>query len=168
MGQKADPRGKNMCSYQLFAWRDAMSMASWLEESFDLVAVRKRYEAIPDDDKVKFEVSNAELIQELIAKTEGQRPAYLRKVAKNVDSITQGILIVFAIIGQVRVMEMIELRDRFRYSLSPGGPNRATCAGLYGFHQEIISVTLFDWPDDVFDAFGSDGGWPDDEDLDDE
>ncbi|VVP59647.1 hypothetical protein [Pseudomonas fluorescens] len=145
-----------------------MSMASWLEESFDLVAVRTRYEAIPDDDKVKFEVSNAEIIQELIAETEGQRPAYLRQVAKNVDSITQGILIVFAIIGQVRVMEMIELRDRFRYSLSPGGPNRATCAGIYAFHQEIISVTLFDWPDEVFDAFGSDGGWPDDEDLDDE
>lgn len=50
------------------------------------------------------------------------------------------------------------LRDRYRYFLSPGGPNRATCAGISAFHQEIISVTLFDWPDEVFDAFGSDGG----------
>ncbi|MGE8067071.1 hypothetical protein [Pseudomonas sp. NPDC089569] len=168
MGQKADPRSSNMGSYELFAWRDAMSMASWLQEEFDLVAVRKAYEAMSDDQKFKFEDSNAEIIQEMIGKTEGQRPAYLRKVAKNVGTITQGILIVFAIIGQVRVKEMIDLRDRFRYSLSPGGPNRATCAGIYAFHQQTLSMTLFNWPDEVFDAFGSDGGWPDDDDIDEE
>lgn len=167
MGQKADPRGASMCSYEAFAWQDALSLAFWLEESFDLVAVRKSYESMSDSDRFSFEENNAGIIQELISKTEGQRPAYLRKVAKNVDAITQGILIVFAIIGQVRVMEMIELRDRFRYALSPGGSNRITCAGIYEFHQETMGMTLFEWPNEVFEAFGS-GGWPDDEETDEE
>ena len=152
-----------MRSYELFAWQDAISMASWLEEAFDLVAVRKAYEAIPGTDKFKFEENNAGIIQELISKTEGQRPAYLRKVGKNVSDIDQGILIVFAIIGQVRVKEMIELRDRFNHCLSPGGPNRATCARIYEFHQETTRLPLFDWPGEVFEAYGSEGGLPDNE-----
>lgn len=168
MPQKMDPRDKSMGSYELFAWRDAMSLASWLEQAYDLVEVRKAYEAMPDRDKFKYEESNAQIIQELLGKTEGQRPAYVRKVGKNVDPVSQGVLIVFAIIGQVRVKELIGLRDRFRYSLSPGGTNRATCAGVYAFHQELMSVSLFDWPDEVFDAFGSEGGCASDDELDDE
>jgi hypothetical protein len=163
MPQKIDPRSKNMCSYEKFAWSDAISMADWLEESFDLVAVRKGFEAMSDAQKLNFEEKNAVIIQEVIGKTEGQRPAYLRKVGKNAGALTQGILIVFAIIGIVRVKEIIDLRDRFRYSLTPGGPNRATCADLYSFYQEMKALTALDWPDEVFEAIESDGGWPDDE-----
>lgn len=165
MGNRADPRSSNMGSYVLFAWRDAMAMASWLEESFDLVAVRQAFEATPTEVKSRFEADNAEIIQELISKTDGQRPAYLRKVAKNVDLVTQGILVVFAIIGLVRVKQMLDLRDQFRYALTPGGSNRATCAGVFAFHQQTLNLPLFDWPHEVFDAYGSEGGWPDDEEI---
>ena len=163
MPQKIDPRSRNMCSYEKFAWSDAISMAAWLEESFDLVAVRKKFESMTDSAKLHFEENNTEIIQELIGKTEGQRPAYLRKVGKDADALIQGVLIIFAIIGMVRVKEIIDLRDRYRYALTPGGPNRSTCADPYAFQEEMKALTLLDWPDDVFDAFGSEGGWPDDE-----
>lgn len=164
MTQKADPRGKNMCSYEKFAWSDAISMASWLEESFDLIAVRKAFESMTDEGKIHFQQKNMGIIEEMIGKTEGQRPAYLRKVGKNADALTQGILIVFTIIGMVNVKEIIDLRDRFRYALSPGSTNRSTCASLFAFHQEILALTSkIEWPDEVFNAFDSDGGWPDDE-----
>jgi len=37
---------KSMGSYQLFAWRDAMSLASWLEDEYDLQAVRRAFDAM--------------------------------------------------------------------------------------------------------------------------
>jgi hypothetical protein len=80
-----------------------------------------------------------------------------------VDEITRGLLIVFAILGQVRVMEILELRDRYRLALAPGSGNRITCSSLYAFQQEMAGLQTYDWPDHVFDAYGGDGGWIDPE-----
>lgn len=110
-----------MSAYRQFAWQDGLSLATWLTRSYDLEAMRESYEAISVQGHHEFEIANAEIIQELLARPEGQRSAYLRRVSKNVNRLTQGMLIVMAIIAQVRVMEVIELRDRFRYSLSSGG-----------------------------------------------
>lgn len=141
-----------MSTYEQFAWQDALSLAAWLKRSFDLEAVRENYESHSVKDNHEFEKANAEIIQELIAKPESQRPAYLRRVCKNVSNLTQGVLIVLAIIAQVRVKEVIELRDRFRYSLYPGGGNRTTCAGVYAFNNAMMDVSFMEWPTAVFEA----------------
>ncbi|WP_218188520.1 hypothetical protein, partial [Pseudomonas sp. GTC 16482] len=47
---------------------------------------------------------------------------------------------------------VIEIRDRFRYSLSPGSGNRATCASIYAFNNEMRDVTFMDWPTRVFEV----------------
>lgn len=52
----------------------------------------------------------------------------------------------------MRVKEVIELRDRFRYSLYPGGGNRTTCAGIYAFNNAMRDVTFMEWPTAVFEA----------------
>lgn len=149
---KKDLRDADMSAYGQFAWQDALSLATWLTKSFDLEAIRESYEATSVQDNHEFEIANAEIIQELLARPEGQRSAYLRRVSKNVSSSTQGMLIVMAIIAQVRVMEVIELRDRFRYSLSPGGGTRITCANIYAFNNAMMDVSFMAWPAAVFEA----------------
>lgn len=149
--QKADLREAHMHKYEQFAWQDALSLAAWLKRSFDLEAVRENYESTSVLDNYEFEKIHADVIRELIAKPESQRPAYLRRVCKNVSVLTQGVLIVLAIIAQVRVKEVIELRDRFRYSLYPGGGNRTTCAGIYAFNNAMSDVTFMEWPTAVFE-----------------
>jgi hypothetical protein len=94
-----------MGSYELFAWRDAMALASWLEEDYKVADIRKAFEKMSVDELYDFEKRNQEHIQELIRRSESQRPAYVRKVGKNVSETTRGLLVVFAIIGQVRVRD---------------------------------------------------------------
>jgi len=141
-----------MHKYEQFAWQDALSLAAWLKKSFDLEAVRESYESNSIQGNNDFEKYHADVIQELIATPESRRPAYLRRACKNVSALTQGVMIVLAIIAQVRVKEVIELRDRFRRSLSPGGGNRDTCAGIYAFNNAMRDVTFMTWPTAVFEA----------------
>ncbi|MBM5459113.1 hypothetical protein H8F21_16210 [Pseudomonas sp. P66] len=153
--QKKDLREADMSTYGQFAWQDALSLAKLLKRSFDLEALRENYESFSVEDNHEFEKNNAEIIQELISKTEGQRPAYLRRVCKNASNLSQGVLIVLAIIAQVRVTQVIELRDRFRYSLYPGGGNRNTCAGIYAFNNAMMDVSFMAWPTAVFEALSA-------------
>lgn len=162
------PHEKHMGSYELFAWRDAMALASWLEEDYKVADIRKAFEKMSVDELYDFEKRNQEHIQELIRRSESQRPAYVRKVGKNVSETTRGLLVVFAIIGQVRVRDLLELRDRYRLALAPGGGNRITCAELFLFQLEVSSLHGFFWPDEVFEAYGGEGGWSEDEDDEDE
>jgi hypothetical protein len=166
--QRTDPHEKSMGSYELFAWRDAMALASLLEEEFDVREVRQGFEAMTVEDKLDFESKNVEFIQELIRRSESQRMSYVRKVGKDVSELTRGILIVFAIIGQVRVKDVLELRDRYRFALAPGSGNRVTCSNLYAFQHEVSSLSGYNWPDEVFEAYGGDSGWCDDDEEEDE
>lgn len=150
--QKTDLRDAHMHKYEQFAWQDALSLAAWLKKSFDLEAVRESYESNSIQGNNDFEKYHADVIQELIATSESRRPAYLRRACKNVSALTQGVMIVLAIIAQVRVKEVIELRDRFRHSLYPGGGNRDTCAGIYAFNNAMRDVTFMTWPTAVFEA----------------
>ncbi|HBO1619970.1 TPA: hypothetical protein L4F62_006535 [Pseudomonas aeruginosa] len=111
------PHQKSMGSYELYAWRDAMALASWLEEQFDVREVGRAFLKLTIQEKLNFESRNEEFILELIRRTEAQRPAYLRKIGKDATDTTKGLLIVFAVLGQIRVKEMLELRDRFREAL---------------------------------------------------
>ncbi|WP_321967195.1 hypothetical protein [Burkholderia cepacia] len=154
---------KSMGSYQLFAWRDAMSLASWLEESYDLRAVRAAFEALNAAERDEFEQRNAEVIEELIRRPESQRPALLRKAGKNIDPAWHGLLILFAVMSQARTREVIELRDNFRDALEPGLGNRVTCAGLYAFQRELLALPRHAWPWEVFDAYGGGADREDDD-----
>lgn len=153
---------KSMGSYELFAWRDAMEMASWLEADFDVRAVRKAFEAMPVKEMIDFEDRNKEIIAELLRKTPAQRPPYLRKVGKDADPITRGVAVVFALIALVRVKELIELRDMYRSVLAPGEANRSTCSGLYEFQTAVADLSTYEWPDEVFDAYGGNSGLDED------
>jgi len=161
--RRTDPHEKSMGSYELFAWRDAMAMASMLEENFDVKAVRTVFEDSTDESKRDFERRNSDMIQELIGLTESRRMPYLRKVCKDVSQTTMGIMVVLGIIALVRVRGLLELRDRCRMALAPGGMNRGTCSGLYGFYQGALELDGYAWPDEVFDAYGGDGGWDEDD-----
>lgn len=156
MAQATDPRSKAMISYWEFARKDAYTMAAWLIEDFNLAAVRHAYETMTDEQKCRYESTRGAEMQELILKPERQRAAYLRKVGKGSDAIAQGLFLAFAIIGLIRVMDVLELRDRYRYNLTPGDPNRETCAAIYGFHHELLRIPILDWPHDFFDALESD------------
>lgn len=150
--QKADPRNAHMASYEQFAWQDALALATWLKRTFDLAQVKEAFDVLSVEELHAFESESESFIRELLAKPVSQRPAYLRKVGKNVGAMTQAMLIVLAIIAQVRVMEVIEIRDRFRHSLYPGSANRATCASIYAFNNEMRNVTFMDWPTRVFES----------------
>lgn len=159
---RTHPHEKPMGSYELFAWRDAMALASWLETDYAVKEVRAAFEKMSTADLYDFEENNRDHIQELIRRSESQRPAYVRKVGKDVSEISRGLLIVFAIIGQVRVRDMLELRDRYRLALAPGGGNRITCAEMFAFQLEVSGLHGFSWPDEVFEAYGGDAGDYDD------
>lgn len=157
------PHQKSMGSYELYAWRDAMALASWLEEQFDVREVGRAFLKLTIQEKLNFESRNEEFILELIRRTEAQRPAYLRNIGKDATDTTKGLLIVFAVLGQIRVKEMLELRDRFREALVPGGANRAICSAMYTFQYEASRLGNYDWPNEVFDAYGSEAGNLEDE-----
>jgi len=155
---------KSMGSYHIFAWNDAMELASWLETDYPIGTVKATFEAMPLHDKIEFESKNEAFIQEIIKKSVSQRPAYLKRIGKNVGVVTQGVVILFAIIGQVRVKEFFDLRDQYVGCLIPGGGNRVTCESVFAFIQEVRGLVDYDWPWEVFNAYG---GWSDDEDCDD-
>jgi hypothetical protein len=161
---RTHPHEKHMGSYELFSWRDAMALASWLEEDYDVRAVRVAFEGMSLDEKLDFEEKNHDHIEELIRRSESQRPAYVRKVGKEANDTTKGVLIVFAIIGQVRVKDLLELRDQYRMALAPGSGNRITCSELYAFQHQVSRLGNYDWPAEVFEAYGGNAGWADDDD----
>lgn len=166
--RRTEPHEKSMGSYELFAWRDAMEVGGLLEEEFKLPKARQMYEAMDVKDIIKFERDNAELIETFIGKTVTQRSAYFRRVTKDSNERTKVLFLVLAIIGLVRVMHLLELRDNFRMVLAPGRGNRVTAAGVYGFAGEVQDCFEYDWPWEVFDAYGADDSDDDDDDDDDE
>lgn len=119
----------SMHSYSQFALSDAVSLASWLDTEFDLKAVRRAFEGISQLDRAKFDDDNAELIKELLRRTEGQRPALLRKAGKGATEVTKDRLLVFGIMGLVRVRSLIEIRD-WLVLMGPGAGYSVTNANF--------------------------------------
>ncbi len=147
-----------MSSYMLFAWRDAMELANWLENDFDVRSVRKAFDSASIKALRRFELENQEIIAELISKTPRQRPPCLRRVGKNLDELSRAFLVLFAAIGQVRAHNVLDLRDQFEWALSPGSSNRSTCAGAYQLSIRMAQIASIKWPDEVFHAYGGDDG----------
>jgi len=152
--RKAPIHEKSMGSYELFAWRDAMSMAEWIDEEFGVAHARKVYEQFDSSSVLKFERENQDLLANFIQKTESQRPAFLRRVAKKANEDTRILFVTLALIGVLRAKEVMEIRDSFRTALAPGRGNRVTTAGIYVFTEKIRDIFTYGWPWEPFDAMG--------------
>ncbi|WP_131815936.1 MULTISPECIES: hypothetical protein [Pseudomonas] len=159
----------SMWRYSQFASDDAVALAEWLDTDFDLIAVRAAFERMSIEQRVHFEAQNTAVIQELIGRTEGQRPAYLKRVAKNSDATTSGVAIVFAILGLVRVRALIEMRERFQ-SIGPGSGYRVACARIYerqDFYLPSMAGLLdYEWPERVFAQYNGTDSWLNEDDSD--
>lgn len=160
-GRRSTPTHlKSMGSYELHAWRDAMAIAALVDERIGAARARSIYARIPVEEVWKYEDATEGQIAEFVGRSESQRPSMLRKLPQ--DEVTQVCFLTLGILGCVRVMEMMELRDRYAGYLVPGFGNRQTVGALYRFCQE--SQTLFDyaWPSRVFAAIESDDEYRED------
>jgi hypothetical protein len=145
-----------MGTYELFAWQDAMSIAIWMDEEFGATAARKVFEGIARPIVTDFERKYQDLIADYIQKTEGQRPAFLKRITKQADDSTRILFATLALIGVLRAMAVMEVRDNFRTVLAPGRGNRITTASVYVFAGELRDVFEYEWPSAVFEALGVD------------
>ncbi len=154
-GRKATPvHEKSMGTYELFAWRDAMAMADWIDAEFGAAHARQVFEQFELSNVIEFERKHQDLLTEFIQKTESQRPAYLKRIGKNTDEATWILFATLALIGVLRAKEVMEVRDNFRTVLAPGRGNRVTTASVYLFAEEVRNIFTYVWPGEVFDAMG--------------
>ena len=156
---------KDMGSYALHAWRDALALGEFIEDEFGAVRARSFFEAAPREELIQFERANFELISDFIQKSESQRPAFLARVCKSTNEHTKVLFVVLALLGVLRAKAVIEVRDRYCSELAPGRGNRVTTAALYAFSNEIQELYGYAWPFEVFNALG--GGLSYDDELDD-
>ena len=159
--RKTETHEKSMGSYILFAWSDAMDVANLLDQVVGATKARKIYEKMDTETVTKYESDVTEQLAEFIHKTQTQRASYVAKQLK--DEETKVAFLVLAILGLLRVKEVVELRDRYRMSLAPGRGNRDTAAALYLFADKVSRLYDYLWPDELFDAMGLYDGRDDDE-----
>jgi hypothetical protein len=156
--KKRESHEKDMGSYVLFAWRDAMAIAYLINEEIGALRARTLFESITEESLLKYEQSHQDELADFIQRSESQRPAYLRKYLKNVNTenveLTKVGFLVLSLIGCLRAKEVLELRDRFRYVLAPGSGNRMNTAGLYAFAGEIKNIYDYTFPSEPFTAQG--------------
>lgn len=137
-----------------------MALAQMLEEMYDAAEIRDTFASFNAKELRAFDSELAQEVDLLIGKTEGRRPAHLKKLAKDhLDFPTlPAFVLLFAIIAQVRVAKIIELRDMFQGELAPGLGNRATCVGLHAFGTEMAKLytSRIKFPYEVFEAYCSD------------
>lgn len=169
--QGRESHEKSMSSYEQFARSDAIAIAYLLNEEVGAPRARKFYELLDKDSIIKFEHEKHDILAEFIQKPEGHRPAYLRRCTKGMDEkdtkSTKIVLLVLAIIGCMRVKEVLYLRDNYSYVLAPGSGNRITTARVYKFADEVKNLIQYDWPWEVFYDAGIDDD-DDDNDNDDD
>ena len=161
----------SMYSYSQFASGDAVALAELIDINFKLADVRKAFESMSVEERVRFEFDNAEHIQQIIRRTEGQRPAYMKRITKAADATTCALVLVFAMLGLARVRTLIDMRDRFQ-SMRPGLGYRVACESIYQ-RQDFYTGSLgtlvdYRWPERVFGEYSRDFSWMNDDDPEDE
>lgn len=149
--KRTEAHEKSMGSYELFAWRDAMSIADLIDEQFGSSRALACYSKVEKTVLIDFEERNKQIIGDFIQKSESQRLPFLNKVAKAADEETRIIFLVLALIGVLRAKAVLELRDRFRTVLVPGRGNRITTAAVYDFSNDMKDLYSYSWPQEVFE-----------------
>ena len=89
---------------------------------------------------------------ELIEKTE--RPAELRRLAQeNPGQHAAVLVLLFAIMGQVRTCRILEMRDRYRTAMKDGADSLLECADWYEMSCHIAEqFESYEFPFEVFAA----------------
>jgi hypothetical protein len=145
---------KSMSSYQLFAWRDAMTVAEMIDTTIGAVKAKRVFDSFDTTGLIKFENKNSDLIAEFIQKPANQRQSLLKQISAGVSEETTIVFLTLVLLGLMRVKELIEIRDRYRSFLAPGEGNKATVAALYGFERAVLMQLNYTWPDEPFTAIG--------------
>lgn len=145
-----------MYSYARFAWNDACSIADLLtRERLDISAAYSLFCAMDGDHLRRIEQACGSMIEDFIGRAESQRPSVVRKVVKAAGKEAGSVFVVLSVIGLMRVNELLTLRDQYRDALAPGSGNRATCAAVYSFQQEVAELSKFEWPEDVLETISN-------------
>jgi hypothetical protein len=153
MSRRATAAGeKRKGPYQHFAWRDAISLASLLMDTFE---PRRMLELFRSFDYVQLRDLEKRWrieVAELIEKTE--RPAELRRLAREHPAEQAAeLVLLFAIMGQVRTCRILEMRDRYRTAISDGADSLLECADWYEMSCHIAEqFDSYEFPFEVFAA----------------
>lgn len=149
--RKISEHEKPMMSYIAHAHTDAFAVADFLRSLVDQEQAKRIYESFNLQDLIRFEWKERARIAEFLGKTERERPKFIREMF---DSTTQETLVVFltlSVLALLRVVEVLELRDRYRRVLAPGCPNRATTAAIFEFASEVSRTASYVWPEELFE-----------------
>jgi hypothetical protein len=139
-------------SNQHFAWRDAISLASLLLKTFEPRRVLELFRSFTYMQLRDLEKSWRIEVAELIEKTE--RPAELRRLAEeHRGQHAAELVLLFAIIGQVRTCRILEMRDRYRTAMCDGADSLLECADWYEMSCHIAEqFESYEFPFEVFAA----------------
>ena len=139
-------------SNQHFAWRDAASLGALLLETFEPRRILELFRSLSYAQLRELEKSWRIEVAELIEKTE--RPAELRRLAKeNPGQHAAELVLLFAIMGQVRTCRILEMRDRYRTATEDGADSLLECADWYDMSCHIAELfETYEFPFEVFAA----------------
>ena len=139
-------------SNQRFAWRDAISLASLLLKTFEPRRVLELFRSFTYMQLRELEKSWRIEVAELIEKTE--RPAELRRLAQeHRGQHAAELVLLFAIMGQVRTCRILEMRDRYRTAMRDGADSLLECADWYEMSCHVAEqFESYEFPFEVFAA----------------
>lgn len=146
-------------SNQHFAWHDAVSLAGLLLEAFEPRRVLETFRSFNYKQLRDLERSWRIEVAELIEKTE--RPAEIRRLVKeNPAPHAAELILLFAIMGQVRTCRILEMRDRYRTAMTDGADSLLECADWYEMSCHIAEqFESYEFPFEVFAACGARIDW---------
>ena len=137
---------------QHFAWRDAVSLGALLLETYDPRRVLELFRSHSYLQLHNLEKRWRIEVAELIEKTE--RPAEIRRLAQeHPGQHVAELVLLFAIMGQVRTCRILEMRDRYRTATMDGATSLLECADWYEMACHIAELfETYEFPFEVFAA----------------
>lgn len=154
---KTDSALKPMWRYGRHSYDEAHYLAEFLlkESQWPLPQLRRIFEQIDEKDLARTESEYENVIAELIKRPNSQRPALIRKLHKEAGPNIFELVLLLSVIAAARIPHIVDIRDYYRSSLSPGRGYRITEQGLYLFSRELLQVMhSYEWPYEVFDNLG--------------
>lgn len=139
-------------SNQSFAWHDAVSLGALLLKTYDPRRVLELFRSHSYLQLHNLEKRWRIEVAELIEKTE--RPAELRRLAQeHPEHHVAELVLLLAIMGQVRTCRILEMRDRYRTATMDGANTLLECADWYELTCHIAELfETYEFPFEVFAA----------------
>jgi hypothetical protein len=147
--------GTDMWRYGSHARSDAILILEMVRERVGFPRARVVYEQYAAAQLVEYEDENADLIGQFLGKTATQRPAFLRKIGKNVPEDNIAFFLVMCAQAGLRVHRFFDAHDRYARFLVPGAGYRVATQGIFEFIKEVDETSDYSWPWDLIYEF-----WP--------